>query len=107
VLIEEARGETTRTLRDGTEIQRVLAERHGAQRASLGWSASDHARELVILREEIAAALRDAHASGEERANDADEADEADAWSGALDVVARLLAHVERAGERSRRSAAT
>jgi PAS domain S-box-containing protein len=95
VLIEAAGGEASRALRDGTEIQRVLAERHGAQRAALGWSAADHRRELAMLGEVIEAALRDALTP--EPDVDVD---------GALEVVSRVLAHAERAGERARRSAA-
>jgi hypothetical protein len=94
VLIEAAGGEASRALRDGTEIQRVLAERHGAQRAALGWSAAHHRRELAMLGEVVEAALRDALA-------DAPDVD----LGGALEVVARVLAHAERAGERARRSA--
>jgi hypothetical protein len=94
VLIEEAGGESTRTLRDGTEIQRVLAERHGTQRAAHGWSEDDHAREVAILGEEIEAVLRAPPAAADGELADA------------LDVVGRLLAHVLRAGERARRSAA-
>jgi PAS domain S-box-containing protein len=45
-------------LRDGSAIQRLVAERHGAQRAGLGWEESELARELVILREEIHLAVR-------------------------------------------------
>ena len=94
VLIEEAAGESTRTLRDGTEIQRVLAERHGIQRAAHGWSETDHAREVAILHEEIEAVLHRPDAAAEGEAADA------------LDVVGRLLAHVLRVGERARRGAA-
>ena len=108
VLIEEAGGETTRTLRDGTDIQRVLAERHGAQRAALGWSEADHRREVAILREEVERVPRAAPMGGED-ANGAPAGDPAGdpapGQAGAVEVVARLLAHVERAGERARRAA--
>jgi PAS domain S-box-containing protein len=43
---------------DGTAIQRVVAMRHGAQRARLGWTTNEIRREFTILREELAAALR-------------------------------------------------
>jgi hypothetical protein len=39
-------------------IQRVVCERHGAQRARLGWSEQELRREFTILREELAAAVR-------------------------------------------------
>jgi signal transduction histidine kinase len=40
------------TLRDGSEIWRVMSERHGAQRARLGWTVAALQREYTILREE-------------------------------------------------------
>jgi hypothetical protein len=45
-------------VRDATAIQRVVAERHGVQRARLGWSEQEVRREFTILREELAAAVR-------------------------------------------------
>jgi hypothetical protein len=51
-------GEPTAAVRDSTAIQRVVAERHGAQRARLGWSEQEVRREFTILREELAAAVR-------------------------------------------------
>jgi PAS domain S-box-containing protein len=46
------------SLGDGTLIQRTIAERHGSQRARLGWHESEVRREYAILREELAAAVR-------------------------------------------------
>jgi signal transduction histidine kinase len=51
-------GGATAAVRDGTTIQQVIAERHGRQRARLGWSEPELRREFVILREELAAAVR-------------------------------------------------
>lgn len=45
-------------LADATAIQRTIAERHGLQRARLGWSENEVRREFQILREELAAAVR-------------------------------------------------
>jgi hypothetical protein len=45
-------------LRDGTAIQRTIAERHGAQRFRLGWSDDEIRREFEILAEELSAAVR-------------------------------------------------
>ena len=45
-------------LRDGTWIQRRIAERHGEQRFRLGWSEKEVRLEYQILREEVAAAVR-------------------------------------------------
>jgi hypothetical protein len=51
-------GEPTPELRDGSAIQRIIAERHGAQRARLGWRESEVRREFEILREEVVAAVK-------------------------------------------------
>jgi hypothetical protein len=51
-------GEPTAAVQDSTAIQRVVSERHGAQRARLGWSEQEMRREFTILREELAAAVR-------------------------------------------------
>jgi len=45
-------------VRDGSEIQRVVSQRHGAQRARLGWTEREVRREFVILEEELEAAIR-------------------------------------------------
>ncbi|HEY6829800.1 MAG TPA: ATP-binding protein [Gemmatimonadaceae bacterium] len=58
VAVEEARGQPSGLLADGTEIQRLLAERHGAQRARLGWASDDLHREWQILDDEIERTLR-------------------------------------------------
>jgi hypothetical protein len=44
-------------LRDGSAIQRLVANRHGMQRARLRWSEGEVRRELEILREELHAAV--------------------------------------------------
>ncbi|MFL5596021.1 MAG: hypothetical protein ACJ77S_01020, partial [Gemmatimonadaceae bacterium] len=38
---------------DATEIQRLISERHGTQRARLGWTESAMRREFMIVREEL------------------------------------------------------
>ena len=45
------------SVRDGTTIQRIVAQRHGAQRARRGWKARELRRDFVILEEEIRAAI--------------------------------------------------
>ncbi|MDP9348928.1 MAG: hybrid sensor histidine kinase/response regulator [Gemmatimonadota bacterium] len=57
-----------RLLRDGSEIQRVISERHGQQRAQLGWTEDALRREYQILLEEVEAGIR----QGLEPGSDAD-----------------------------------
>ncbi|HEX7243017.1 MAG TPA: ATP-binding protein [Longimicrobiaceae bacterium] len=52
VSLDEGGGEPA-LLRDGTDIQRLVAERHGEQRARLGWGADELAREYRVVREEV------------------------------------------------------
>jgi signal transduction histidine kinase len=60
VVIEEAEGEMTPLLADAVEIQRLVAERHGAQRARLGWTEASLRREFMIIREEVESMVRSA-----------------------------------------------
>lgn len=57
-VIEEAAGQPSPLLADAVEIQRLLAERHGAQRARLGWTEAALRREFMIIREELEALVR-------------------------------------------------
>ncbi|HEX2778087.1 MAG TPA: ATP-binding protein [Gemmatimonadaceae bacterium] len=57
VIIEDARGEPSPMLADAAEIQRFVADRHGVQRARLGWTTEALAREFELLREEIEHAM--------------------------------------------------
>jgi len=54
----ESTAERSTSAIDGTDIQRVVSQRHGAQRARLGWSQDEVRREFAILGEEMAAAVR-------------------------------------------------
>lgn len=65
VLMEESRGSASGTLADAVEIQRLIAERHGAQRQRLGWSEAVLRREFMIVREEIEHAIRKASQFGD------------------------------------------
>jgi hypothetical protein len=65
--IEEARGQPSRLVADGSEIQAQIAERHGAQRARLAWSADVLHQEWTILREEIERVVRRATGAVQER----------------------------------------
>ncbi len=45
-------------LRDGSDLRNLLADRHGRQRARLGWTEAALRREYDILRDEATAAVR-------------------------------------------------
>ena len=59
-VIEEASGKPSQMLSDAIEIQRLVSERHGSQRARLGWTESALRREFMILREEVDQLIRQA-----------------------------------------------
>jgi len=56
--LDEAEGTPTGLLRDTADIQRFIADRHGLQRARLGWTPEALARESAILQDEVTRALR-------------------------------------------------
>lgn len=58
-VIGETRGQAPELLGDGGQIQRMMAELHGAQRLRLGWSEADIERETPILLGEVQRAIRD------------------------------------------------
>jgi PAS domain S-box-containing protein len=58
VVIEEGGGQPSGLIADGAEIQRIISEKHGAQRARLGWSDEHLRREYAILRDELGRTIR-------------------------------------------------
>jgi len=58
VTLEDSEGAPTMLLTDAADLQRFIADRHGVQRARLGWSMPALAREYAILREETERAIR-------------------------------------------------
>jgi signal transduction histidine kinase len=58
IVVEEAAGEPSSLLADFMEIQRLISERHGAQRAQLGWTEASMRREFMIIREELERVVR-------------------------------------------------
>ena len=58
IAIDEASGQPSGLLTDGTEIQRLIADRHGAQRARLGWNVEAVRCEYRVLREEMTRVIR-------------------------------------------------
>jgi hypothetical protein len=91
IALEQSRAVPDRLLQDGSEIQRVVAELHGRQRAQLGWTAEALTREWTILWEEIESAVRSEIPLGEP-------------IGGALDLLKRFLDRGERVSARSRGS---
>lgn len=65
-VLEEASGRPSQTLADAMEIQRLVSERHGAQRARLGWGEPAMRREFMIIREEMNHAVSQAVTPGGE-----------------------------------------
>ena len=84
IAVEETGGQPSALIADGTAIQRVVAERHGAQRARLGWTTETLRREWLILEEEIERAIRRRSADVRGRA-----------FTEALTIVSRFLEQAE------------
>ncbi len=58
LVVEEMNGVASPLLADAVEIQRLVAELHGAQRARLGWKEVALRREFMIIREEVERVVR-------------------------------------------------
>ena len=58
IIIDEAGERAAELLRDGSAIQRTIAEHHGARRQAQGWSEEALRRDCQILGEEIARLLQ-------------------------------------------------
>ncbi|HEU4881721.1 MAG TPA: ATP-binding protein [Longimicrobium sp.] len=95
VTLDEAGGEPA-LMRDGTEIQRVISERHGSQRARLGWSEDELRHEFQVLADVVVPLVR-----AEVRARAAGEVD----VDSALGVLERLLQQAETVSLRGYRNA--
>jgi PAS domain S-box-containing protein len=95
-------GDATPNVVDGTAIQRVVAERHGAQRARLGWREEELRREFAILREEVASAI---HRRAESEALGPTADIRREEAHRALEVLGQFLLTAERSSLESFRSA--
>jgi len=84
-ILAAAKGEPSELLADGSRIQRVIGELHGAQRHRLGWSEPQILREVELVRE-VCLAIVSTSLSGDERARAA-----------ALSALERLLDERTRA----------
>jgi hypothetical protein len=58
ITLDESRGAPSSLLLDSADIQRFIADRHGLQRARLGWTVEALVREMEILRVEIERSVR-------------------------------------------------
>ncbi len=67
VVLEESAGRPSPFLADATLIQRLVAERHGVQRARLGWTEEAVRREYAILRQELQRTLEGCSPTRDER----------------------------------------
>jgi hypothetical protein len=63
VTLDESDGTPSSLLADSADLLRFIADRHGAQRARLGWSHEALHRECEVLQEEVAATIRRCHTS--------------------------------------------
>jgi hypothetical protein len=91
VTLDESEGAPSALLADSADIQRFIADRHGLQRARLGWTQEALTREAAILREEIERSMR--HCFTDVRRHEQLEV--------ALGVVGRYLEEAEKASRRA------
>ncbi|MDB4892962.1 MAG: sensor protein [Gemmatimonadetes bacterium] len=57
ITLDESEGAPSVLLSDSADLQRFVADRHGSQRARLGWTPEALRREAEILREEVEASI--------------------------------------------------
>ena len=97
MVIGETRGRAPELLGDGGQIQRLMAELHGAQRYRLGWAEADLERESRLLRVEIERTLEAAiGAASTGRGAGAATAEEVGIDHGAVHAAAQYAAVVTR-----------
>ena len=53
VILDTAKHDPAELLRDGSEIQRLISDRHGVQRFGLGWTAEDISLDFAVLLKTI------------------------------------------------------
>jgi hypothetical protein len=90
IALDESEGQASSILTDAADIQRLVAGRHGAQRARLGWDEAAIRCEYEILRGEIERVVR-------QRAR----AVEPGAIEESLEVMRRFLEEAERTSLRA------
>jgi signal transduction histidine kinase len=95
IIIGDSGGQSSPLMRDGTEIQTLIASHHGAQRFRLGWTPDQLRHEFHLLREEMQIAVERVAPPGDEAA-----------LAAARAIVDRLLEFAERVSARGFRLAA-
>jgi PAS domain S-box-containing protein len=93
MILQSADGDASELMRDGTEIQRVISDRHGAQRYRLGWTEGALTGEFSVLRGVIEEALSSYVAAGQ-------------VTQAARSVLARFIDQAEEISVRGLRHAA-
>jgi signal transduction histidine kinase len=90
IALEQSSGQPSAVVADSTDIQRFIAERHGAQRARLGWGSDAMACDYALLTEEVVTSLRCAFPGEPVHALDE-----------ALAVITRMLAQAQAVSARA------
>jgi signal transduction histidine kinase len=85
IALEESGGQPSGILTDATDIHRLVAGRHGVQRARLGWNEAALRCEYEILRDEVERVVRHGARAAEPAAIEE-----------ALGVIARFLDEAQR-----------
>ncbi len=97
MVIGETRGRAPELLGDGGQVQRLMAELHGAQRYRLGWAEEDLQRESQLLRVEVERTLESAlNAAANGREGSATTSEDVGIDEGALRAAAQYAAVVTR-----------
>ncbi|MEO7771088.1 MAG: ATP-binding protein [Gemmatimonadaceae bacterium] len=91
VTFDESDGTPSSLLSDSADLLRFVADRHGAQRARLGWTPDALRRECEVLQEEVASSIRRCFATPALQPQVAE----------AIGVVHRYLEQAEEASRRS------
>jgi PAS domain S-box-containing protein len=94
-IIEEAHGKRSMLVRHDSEIQALIAARHGSLRFHLGWDEAELDRDIEILAEEVEAAVRRAEPLVDQNA-----------LRKALGVLKRFLEHARELSHQAYRQAA-
>jgi signal transduction histidine kinase len=84
-VLEDSEGQPSQLLEDGADIRRMIAERHGQQRARLGFTEEAMRREYAVLRDEMHRAIDRCFSHHDQ-----------ESVAEASTVVARLLDQAER-----------